>query len=292
MTMNLVIGKLVEEGKIDPARRVAEYLPEIGSGYATASVQQLLNMDVANDYTEDYDDPFTSAYLQEEAVGWRLPGDLTREDTTRAFVARITGKDTTNRTGKADYKSANTEVLGWIAERVSGRPLRHFLADIADAAGIEGCLHMTTDRDGVPLVDGGICLTARDLARFGALFVRRGRGVDGRLVGSASFIERTRAAGMPMKAPRDWLRYSNQTNTDGRWLGHGGYGGQYSAGGPRERRRRRLLQRPRGQERLRPVLLPARHPHARRDRPPGVRRRSLGMLSVETTAPGAAILSS
>ena len=27
--------------------------------------------------------------------------------------------------------------------------------------------------------------------------------------------------------PRDWLRYSNQTNTDGRWLGHGGYGGQY-----------------------------------------------------------------
>ncbi|MDX1047951.1 serine hydrolase [Sinorhizobium medicae] len=23
------------------------------------------------------------------------------------------------------------------------------------------------------------------------------------------------------------LRYSNQTYTDGRWLGHGGYGGQY-----------------------------------------------------------------
>jgi CubicO group peptidase (beta-lactamase class C family) len=227
MTMNLVIGKLVEEGKIDPARRVQEYIPEIGSGYATASVQQLLNMDVANDYTEDYDDPFTSAYLQEEAVGWRLPSDPAREDTTRAFVSRITGKDTTNRTGKADYKSANTEVLGWIAERVSGRPLRHFLADIADAAGIEGCLHMTTDRDGVPLVDGGICLTARDLARFGALFVRRGRGVDGRQVGSAAFIERTRTAGIPLKPPRDWLRYSNQTNTDGRWLGHGGYGGQY-----------------------------------------------------------------
>jgi CubicO group peptidase (beta-lactamase class C family) len=200
--MNLVIGKLVEEGRIDPARRVQEYIPEIGSGYATASVQQLLNMDVANDYTEDYDDPFTSAYLQEEAVGWRLPSDPAREDTTRAFVSRITGKDTTNRTGKADYKSANTEVLGWIAERVSGRPLRHFLADIADAAGIEGCLHMTTDRDGVPLVDGGICLTARDLARFGALFVRRGLGVDGRQVGSAAFIERTRTAGIPLKPPR------------------------------------------------------------------------------------------
>jgi hypothetical protein len=30
-----------------------------------------------------------------------------------------------------------------------------------------------------------------------------------------------------MPAPRDRLRYSNQTNTNGRWLGHGGYGGQY-----------------------------------------------------------------
>ncbi|MES0039798.1 hypothetical protein NKJ74_32140 [Mesorhizobium sp. M0046] len=25
-----------------------------------------------------------------------------------------------------------------------------------------------------------------------------------------------------MAAPRDWLRYSNHTETDGRWLGHGG----------------------------------------------------------------------
>ena len=30
-----------------------------------------------------------------------------------------------------------------------------------------------------------------------------------------------------MPKPRDALRYSNQTNTNGRWLGHGGYGGQY-----------------------------------------------------------------
>ena len=30
-----------------------------------------------------------------------------------------------------------------------------------------------------------------------------------------------------MPSPRDWLCYSNQTNTNGTWLGHGGYGGQY-----------------------------------------------------------------
>ena len=35
-----------------------------------------------------------------------------------------------------------------------------------------------------------------------------------------------------MLAPRAHLRYSNQTNTDGTWLGHGGYGGQYMVANP------------------------------------------------------------
>jgi CubicO group peptidase (beta-lactamase class C family) len=118
--------------------------------------------------------------------------------------------------------------LGWIAERVTERRLLDLLIPIVEAAGIEGIFHISTDVEGVPLVDGGVCLTARDLARYGLLFIRRGLGVNGNQVGSADFIEKTRhAEGTQMPPPRDWLRYSNQTNTDGRWLGHGGYGGQY-----------------------------------------------------------------
>jgi len=30
-----------------------------------------------------------------------------------------------------------------------------------------------------------------------------------------------------MRPPRDWLRYSNHLMTDGRLLGHAGYGGQF-----------------------------------------------------------------
>lgn len=225
--MNLVIGRLHEDGAIDLGERVSTYLPEIGSGYAAASIQQVLDMDVANEYSEDYDDPYTMAYFHEEAEGFRLPIDPGREQTMRAFIGGISGSDTVNHTGYALYKSANTDVLAWVAERAMDRPLRAILADIADAAGFEGALHMATDRLGVPVTNSGVCLTARDLARYGAIFARRGMGVDGRRVGSAAFIERSLTGGLPLPEGRKGLRYCNHMNTNGRWIGHGGYGGQF-----------------------------------------------------------------
>lgn len=227
-TIHLIIGRLVGQGVLDVTRRVDHYLPEIGSGYAAATVQQVLNMDVANDYTEDFADPEATYYRHEEAMGWRLPREPERELTQREFVTRITSADVTNRSGHALYKDANGDVLGWIAERASGRPLRMFLADIVDAAGLEGALHMTTDRAGVPSLHGGACLTARDLARYMSLFVRKGRGISGETVSSEGFLEQTLASGVPMLPPNEHLRYSNHVVVHGRSVMHGGWGGQYA----------------------------------------------------------------
>jgi CubicO group peptidase (beta-lactamase class C family) len=137
-----------------------------------------------------------------------------------------------NDSGSYLYKSANTDVLSFVAEARGGQPMGHWLADLADAAGVEGALHVATDRTGFPLLNGGICLTARDLCRYGAVFARMGQGVDGRAFGSAEFIRMTQAGGVRMASPRQHLRYSNQTNTNGVWLGHGGYGGQYMVANP------------------------------------------------------------
>jgi CubicO group peptidase (beta-lactamase class C family) len=227
-TMNLIVGQLVEQGILDLTRNVAHYIPEIGSGYARATLQQVLNMDVVNEYSEDFTDPQAAYYSHEEAMGWRLPRNPAQEETERGFLARIASADTTNRSGHTHYKDANTAILGWVAERASGRPLRAFLADIVDAAGLEGALHITTDREGVPTVEGGACLTARDLARYVALFVRRGHGVGGEKVGSASFLDKTLSCGVPMPPPYEGIRYSNHMMVCGHSLGHGGWGGQYA----------------------------------------------------------------
>jgi CubicO group peptidase (beta-lactamase class C family) len=227
-TMNLVIGLLVERGILDLSQTIKHYIPEIGSGYAMATLQELLNMDVANDYSEDFADPDATYYKHEEAMGWRLPRDPQYEETDRQFCVRVGSEDTKNRSGNTQYKDANTTVLGWIAERASGQPLRAFLADIVDAAGVEGALHITTDRGGNPGVHGGACLTALDLARYMAIFARHGQGVVGGSVGSAPFIAQTLLMGVPMAPPFNWVRYSNHTMVSGRALGHGGWGGQYA----------------------------------------------------------------
>lgn len=234
MSVNLILGRLWQERRVDLSKPVAHYLPWIGAGYTAASLQDVLIMNVRNGYDEDYHNPHAMVFAHEAATGMRLPPGP--EETNRDFLARIGlapgATDTVNPTGLCDYKSANTDVLAAVIEAVGGRPVASWLADLADAAGVEGALHVTTDRTGFPLLNGGICLTARDLARYGAIFARMGQGVDGRDFGSAPFLQATLSGGIPMPAPRSQLRYSNQTNTNGHWLGHGGYGGQYLLANP------------------------------------------------------------
>jgi CubicO group peptidase (beta-lactamase class C family) len=233
-TMNLVYGRLVEDGKVDLGRKVKSYLPEVGSGYAEATLQDVLDMNVVNDFSEDYKDPKADSYVQEVAEGWRLPAPGAKEPLNRDVVAAITSENIANPGGMVQYKSPNTDILGWIAERITGRSLRDMVLEIVEAAGLEGTLFMGTDRSGVPVINGGICVSARDLARYALLFTRGGRGVNGERVGSAAFIDETlRRKGPAYAPPRQWQRYSNHTANDGEVLGHGGFGGQYMVANPR-----------------------------------------------------------
>jgi CubicO group peptidase (beta-lactamase class C family) len=234
MAVNLLIGRLWEDGRIGLQETLGEILPWIGAGYHAATVQDALDMNLHNDFDEDYSNPDSAAFRREVALGMRLSAGA--EPTSRAVLASIGlapgSHDTRNPTATSLYKSANTDVLALAAEARAGRPLQGWLADLADAAGVEGALHVGTDRTGFPTLSAGICLTARDLCRYGAIFARNGQAVDGTPFGSAAFLDRTRAGGVQMPAPRAHLRYSNQTNTNGTWVGHGGFGGQYLVANP------------------------------------------------------------
>lgn len=72
MAVNLLAARCLSRRLIDLQRRTADYLPQIGGGYADATVRQLLDMNVVNGYVEDYTDPDSDVGKLECAHGWRI----------------------------------------------------------------------------------------------------------------------------------------------------------------------------------------------------------------------------
>ena len=235
MFINLFIGELLEKNLIDLSNKISHYLPNIGSGYASATVQDVLDMNIENSYSEDYNDPYTSSYLHESVNGWRLPNELSDIKSQEEFLNNIKsneGKDLKNKSDFSHYKSANTDVIGLLVEKVSGKPLRNWLLEVVEAAGFEDALYMGTDRFGMPWISGGGCLISRDFLRFGLLFSRKGNGVGNRKVGSPMFIDQTleNNGTKYMKLSKDrFVHYSNSTMRHGDWIGHSGLAGQFLA---------------------------------------------------------------
>ena len=235
MFINLFIGELLEKKMIDLNKNISHYLPDIGTGYASAKIQDVLNMNIDNSYSEDYTDPYTSSYLHEFVIGWRLPKNLKDIETQDRYLNKIEAKkdkDLFNNSEFSHYKSANTDVLGLLVEKISGKPLRDWLLSAVEAAGFEDALYMGTDRNYTPWIAGGGCLISRDFLRYGLLFSRKGHGVENRKVGSASFIDQTlkNKGTKYMELKKDkFLYYSNSTMKSGDWIGHSGLGGQFLA---------------------------------------------------------------
>ena len=235
MFVNLFIGELLVKKLIDLNKKISHYLPNIGSGYASATIQNVLDMNIVNSYSEDYTDPYTSSFMHEPVCGWRLPADLNDKMGQEEFLNSIQAnekKDLTNLTVFSHYKSANTDVIGVLIEKVSGKKLNQWILDSVEAAGLEDALYMGTDRFGMPWISGGGCLISRDFLRFGLLFSRRGIGVGNRKVGSYEFFNQTlkNKGTKYMELAKDkFLYYSNSTMKLGDWIGHSGLGGQFLA---------------------------------------------------------------
>ena len=235
MFVNLFIGELVMNRLIDLNKKVSHYLPKIGSGYANAKIQDVLNMNVINSYTEDYTKAYSSSFMHEPVGGWRLPKNLKNHLSQEEYLNTIKkskNKSLINNSEYAFYKSANTDVVGLLIEKVSGRTLRDWVLSAVEAAGFEDGLYIASDRYGMPWMSGGGCLITRDFLRMGLLFARKGMGVGDRKVGSSSFLDKTIFNVGPkyMNLSKDkYLYYSNSTMVSGNMIGHSGYGGQFLA---------------------------------------------------------------
>lgn len=173
---------LVAEGTLDPNRRVDHYVPElVASAFGSATVRQVMDMTTGIRFSENYADPNAEVWAH-GAAGNPLPKpkDYTGPRSYHEFLQTVKPEGVH---GEAfHYRTANTDALGWILARVTGRSVAQLLSErIWSPMGAEQDAYMSVDSIGTPFAGGGLSTGLRDLARFGEM-IRNNGVANGRQV--------------------------------------------------------------------------------------------------------------
>jgi CubicO group peptidase (beta-lactamase class C family) len=188
-------GILVADGRLRPESPLVDYLPELreSPGYAAATVRHVLDMTAAIVFSEEYDDPDAEVVAHERAMGWRGRSPIA-ERGVYSFAATIDRAD--RAAGELfHYASINTDVLGWLIERAAGRRFVEVMSELIwSRLGADHDALLSVDYRGSAVVNGGFCVTLRDLARFGQMVLDGGK-VDGSQVVPAAWLDDIRFGG-------------------------------------------------------------------------------------------------
>ncbi len=167
---------LVAQGQIDANKHVADYVPELAnSAFGSATVRQVLDMTTGLQYSEDYADPNAEVWAHAKA-GSPLPKPKDYKG-PRTYYEFLQTVQLQGEHGSAfSYKTVNTDVLGWIIARASGRNVAQLLSErIWSRLGAEQDAYFTVDSIGTPFAGGGLNTGLRDLARFGEMLRNDGK---------------------------------------------------------------------------------------------------------------------
>lgn len=190
----LIVGILVEQGKLDPAQGITHLIPEVkGSAFADCTLQHLLDMTVGIDFTEDYLAAAGLITEYREVSGWKPPSNPKKPGDLRSWLTTLKKKG--KHGAEFHYVSPCTDLLGWVLERASGVPFAELVSrELWQKMGAEFDGYVTVDRFGAARAAGGVCLTLRDLARVGQMMLENGQA-NGRQVIPVSWVADSRFNG-------------------------------------------------------------------------------------------------
>lgn len=196
----VVTGALVAAGTVDPEQPVTRYVPELAqSGYDGAAVRHLLDMRSGIAFSEDYLDRNAEVRLLEQAIGWAperhpgVPGSM--------YEFLLTLRQKGPHGGPFEYRSCETDVLGWVCEAAAGTRMPELMSALLwRHLGAEHDASIAVDSTGTGMFDGGICAALRDLARFGAMVLAEGTSLTGEQVVPAAWIQDTVTGGPDSRA--------------------------------------------------------------------------------------------
>ena len=121
-----------------------------------------------------YTDPAHKHYQLEVSLGWRSPQpDMPQSVPQTGDTYRLLETFRREQPAGAEqvYTSANTALLAWLIETVTGRRLADAITErIWSMIGAEQDAFLLENARGIPIAHGGLAMTLRDVARFGLQF--------------------------------------------------------------------------------------------------------------------------
>ena len=191
--VSMLIGTAIADGYILNAHQpITDFIPELKvNGFDKVTIEHVLQMTSGIDFTESYVNPFGTV------AKFYYGRDLTK------YTLQLKLKDEPG--AKWEYVSGDTQLLGLLitrALRMKGdqRTLTQYLSDrIWTPLGMEHAASWSIDRkkDGIEKAFCCINAPARDFAKLGSLYLKKGEWRGARLV------------------PGDWVETSTQAGPDG-----------------------------------------------------------------------------
>ena len=167
-------GVLAGRSVIDPADFVPDYIESLrGTSWEGCTVQHLLDMRAGTRFDEeDYDNPESDGRLLEPISGYTSTTRTDLPADTFEWIRRL--PNATDHGGPFQYRSILPDVLAWVMCEATGQTFAELFSQHIWSRVAQHDADIIVDAAGFPVVEGGICTTLEDLARFGVMCLQRG----------------------------------------------------------------------------------------------------------------------
>ena len=191
--ISALVGIAIEEGRIESVDdRLVKYAPELkGTSYDGVTIRNALEMSSGVAWNEDYSDP---------------DSDISRFGRALAFGSSMV--DFAKTLGRAHepgtvnhYNSLDAQMLGLVLLRATGESPSEYLEEkIWSKIGAEHDGYWVLDDTGMELAAGGVNVTLRDYARFGLLYLNKGKW-NGTQIVPADWVKASHTPDAPQLMP-------------------------------------------------------------------------------------------
>jgi CubicO group peptidase (beta-lactamase class C family) len=196
-----LIAILEDREMVQVERPIDLYISELrGSGWEGVSVRDILDMAsgincLESDDPDAYTSPAAPFYRYESTLGM-LPATEGTPASTYDYIASLARLQAPGRVFQ--YTSANTFVLGWLAERLCRRPYAELVhQEIWRHIGAEADATIVISPTGAAAIHGGISARLRDVVRYGLLYTPSWHAVSRTQVMSSAYLRKIQTGGRP-----------------------------------------------------------------------------------------------